>query len=93
MTLGCFGVDNCIKFDIVASLGPEEEQPPSGWRFAQLEVDCVLDNLGDNDFDDDHDHDHDHDDNDDDDDDDDYDDDCFRLSIHFENDWSQRDLQ
>ena len=27
----------------------------------------------------------------DDDDDDDDDDDCFRLSIHFENDWFQRD--
>ena len=38
VTVGCFGVDNCIKFEIVASLGPEEEQPPSGWRFAQLEV-------------------------------------------------------
>ena len=52
VTLGCFGLDNCIKFEIVASLGPEEEQPPSGWRFAQLEV-------ADNDFDD-HDDDHNH---------------------------------
>ena len=42
VTLGCFGVANCIKFEIVASLGPEEGQPPSGWRFAQLEVDFVL---------------------------------------------------
>ena len=49
VTLGCFGLDNCIKFEIVASLGPEEEQPPSGWRFAQLEV-------ADNDFDDHKDH-------------------------------------
>ena len=43
VTFGCFGFDNCIKFEIVASLGPQEEQPPSGWRFAQLEVDDDLD--------------------------------------------------
>ena len=43
VTLGCFGVvANCIKFEILASLGPEEEQPPSGWRFAQLEVAAAL---------------------------------------------------
>ena len=38
VTLGCFGVENCISFEIVASLGQEGQQPPSGWRFAQLEV-------------------------------------------------------
>jgi len=37
VTLGCFGVANCIKFEIVANLGSKESQPPSGWRFAQLE--------------------------------------------------------
>ena len=38
VTLGCFGLENCISFEIVASLGQEGQQPPSGWRFAQLEV-------------------------------------------------------
>merc|ERR550534_2362825 len=37
VTLGCFGLENCISFEIVASLGQEGQQPPSGWRFAQLE--------------------------------------------------------
>ena len=52
VTLGCFGVvANCIKFEILASLGPEEEQPPSGWRFAQLEVAAALiDHFNDDDF-------------------------------------------
>ena len=38
VTLGCFGLENCISFEIVASLGQEGQQPPRGWRFAQLEV-------------------------------------------------------
>ena len=52
VTLGCFGVvANCIKFEILASLGPEEERPPSGWRFAQLEVAAALiDHFNDDDF-------------------------------------------
>ena len=54
VTVGCFGVDNCIKFEIVASLGPEEEQPPSGWRFAQLEVGLCQDDDHEYDFHDDH---------------------------------------
>ena len=43
--------------------------------------------------DDDNEDDDDDNDDDDNDDDDNDDDDCFRLSIHFENDWSRRDPQ
>ena len=54
VTLGCFGVDTCIKFEIVASLGAEEEKPPAGWRFAQIEVPALIGHQ----FFDDHNHHH-----------------------------------
>lgn len=37
VTLGCFGVHNCVQFDITAQLGDATVIPPSGFRFAQLE--------------------------------------------------------
>ena len=35
VTLGCFGLHNCIQYDISAELG--QDLPPEGFPFAQLE--------------------------------------------------------
>ena len=39
VTLGCFGLDNCIQYNISAELG--QDLPPEGFRFAQLEGPCA----------------------------------------------------